>query len=145
MVTATVTQLTAASLATACHHTNQTDQHSRGCRDRTITLTLKLLGAHRGSGHWKRTPVQRRTDMLSLKAQWTELESTLLMNFSFLLVIYIFVTIQLLNVCLVLFLTLLYIRTQRWLVLKQPVWAVDIDILHILTYFIDWPFCSATH
>lgn len=53
-------------------------------------------------------------DILSLKAQWTELEeSTLLMNFSFLLVIYIFVTIQLLNVCLVLFLTLLYIRTQR--------------------------------
>lgn len=52
--------------------------------------------------------------MLSLKAQWTELEeSTLLMNFSFLLIIYIFVTIQLLNVCLVLFLTLLYIRTQR--------------------------------
>lgn len=40
-------------------------------------------------------------------------EHTLLMNFTFfLLVIYIFVTIQLLNVCLVLFLTLLYIRTQ---------------------------------
>lgn len=53
--------------------------------------------------------------MSSLKAQWTELEeSTLLMNFfSFLSVIYIFVRIQLLNVCLVLFLTLLYIRTQR--------------------------------
>lgn len=52
--------------------------------------------------------------MLSMEAQWTELdESTRLMNFSFLLVIYIFVTIQLLNVCLVLFLTLLYIRTQR--------------------------------
>lgn len=42
-------------------------------------------------------------------------ESTLLLNFIhfLVLVIYIFVTIQLFNVCLVLFLTLLYIRTQR--------------------------------
>lgn len=41
-------------------------------------------------------------------------ESTLLLNFIhfLVLVIYIFVTIQLFNVCLVLFLTLLYIRTQ---------------------------------
>lgn len=43
------------------------------------------------------------------------------MNFLFLLIIYIFVIFQLLNVCLVLFLTLLYIRTQIQLVLKQPV------------------------
>lgn len=50
------------------------------------------------------------------KAQWGELEeSILLLNFIhfLVLVIYIFVTIQLFNVCLVLFLTLLYIRTQR--------------------------------
>ena len=102
----------------------------------------------------KRTPVAHESELQSGTEEHVVIESTVDRVrgehtthelFSFLSVIYIFVTIQLLNVCLVLFLTLLYIRTQRWLVPKQPIWAVDIDILHILTYFIDWPFCSATH
>lgn len=64
------------------------------------------------------------------------------MNFSFLLVIYIFVTIQLLNVCLVLFLTLLYIRTQRWLVLQQTSmscwyrYITHFNLFHRLAFFV---------
>lgn len=115
-------------LDTACHHENQTD-----ARPRPALWDLLL------SGRWTRE-VQSRTGRVVIGST-VDSRGEHTMNTSFLLLIYIFVTIQLLNVCLVLFLTLLYIRTQRRWVLKQPTWAVDIDtIWHILTYFIDWPF-----
>lgn len=70
-VTTTMTQLTAAGLTTVCHHTNQTDQRSQGCRYRTITLThfnsseptVALVTEKERRG-------REEQNMLSFKEQW---------------------------------------------------------------------------
>lgn len=113
-----MTQLTAANLATVRHRRIGSALARLPGQDHHIdTLTPqspRWARVTEKEQEWHKTESCREEQNCHLKAQRTELEeSTLLMNFSFLLVIYIFVTIQLLNVCLVLFLTLLYIRTQR--------------------------------